>query len=286
MKRLHLFEVEDLAVCPDWVRDCVTSMIVVVHRWFGVPQVIAEQLDLILADFGSETAVTIVDTCSGNGGPMPDAVRLLASIKSQNRPIQLLLTDKRPPARLVAELNQHDSEVRYLNRSVDARQALMDQLGEADIDRAVIKSEENLPFVVRTLVCGFHHFAPEQARSLLLDAQRSNQPLLIFELTNGTVPPRWLWWTALLPSFLFGILVSVFARPFSFRSVVFSFLLPIIPACFAWDGAVTTARTYREGEFNAMLDTLPKNNHFRWQYLTVPGAVVEYSLIVGRPVKI
>ena len=51
MKRLHLFEVEDLcSFCPDWIRDGVTSMIVVVHRWFGVPQVMAEP-DLEL-DFG------------------------------------------------------------------------------------------------------------------------------------------------------------------------------------------------------------------------------------------
>ena len=79
MKRLHLFEVEDLAACPDWIRDCVTAMIVVVHRWFGVPQVIADQLDPILAEFDHETPVSIVDTCSGNGGPMPDALELLAA---------------------------------------------------------------------------------------------------------------------------------------------------------------------------------------------------------------
>ena len=161
----------------------------------------------------------------------------------------------------------------------------MDQLDASDLNHSDETPIADVPAVVRTLVCGFHHLAPDQARLILLDAQQSSQPLLIFELTNGTVPPRWLWWTALLPSFLFGLLVSVFARPLSVRSVVFSFLLPVIPACFAWDGAVTTARTYREDEFYAMLETLPKADHYRWQFLTVPGAVVEYSLIVGRPIK-
>lgn len=285
MNRLHLFEVEDLAGCPDWIRDCVTAMIVVVHRWFGVPQVVAEQLKPILADLGAATAVTIVDTCSGNGGPMPDVLRLLAPAQGQGLPVQLLLTDKRPPVRLVAELSQRDSNIRYLDRPIDGCLPLMDQLGAIDINHPGKTEVGDARSIVRTLVCGFHHFAPEQARLILLDAQQANQPLVIFELTNGTVPPRWLWWATLLPNFLFGLLVSVFARPLSVRGVVFSFLLPIIPACFAWDGAVTSARTYREYEFHAMLETLPQTSDYQWQFLTAPGAVVECSLIVGRPVK-
>ena len=284
MNRLHLFEVEDLAACPDWIRDCVTAMIVVVHRWLGVPQVMADHLESILADFESGTAVTIVDTCSGNGGPMPDALELLITTQNPDRPIRLLLTDIRPPSRLVTELEQSDSDVRYLDRSVDACLPLMEQLCAGDVD-ADNTSKVNVKSVVRTLVCGFHHLAPKQARSFLLDAQQANQPLLIFELTNGTVPPRWLWWGTLLPNFLFGLLVSLFARPLSLHSVVFSFLVPVIPACFAWDGAVTSARIYQEDEFQAMVETLPKTDSYRWEYLTAPGAVVEYSLIVGRPAR-
>ena len=70
MKRLHLFEVEDLAICPNWIRDRVTSMIIVVHRWLGVPRIIADQLKPILADLDSQSVV-VVDVCSGSGGPMP-----------------------------------------------------------------------------------------------------------------------------------------------------------------------------------------------------------------------
>ena len=287
MKRLHLFEVEDLAKCPDWIRNGVTAMIVVVHRWFGVPQVIASQLEPILADFDNQSAVMVVDSCSGSGGPMPDALELLAATQEPTRSIRLLLTDIRPPSRLVGELHKGDLSIQYLDRSVDACLPMMDQIDAEDVSNGSDdqRSIAGVEAVVRTLVCGFHHLAPEQARLFLLDAQQANQPLLIFELTDGTVPPRWLWWSTLLPNFLFGLLVSLFARPLSIRSVVFSFLLPVIPACFAWDGAVTSARIYREGEFHAMLATLPKTNRYRWEFRTVPGAVVEYSLIVGRPVK-
>ena len=59
---------------------------------------------------------------------MPDALELLTASKNQHRPIRLLLTDKRPPARLVAELNQNDSKIRYLDRSIDTCLPLMNQL--------------------------------------------------------------------------------------------------------------------------------------------------------------
>ena len=288
MKRLHLFEVEDLTGCPDWIRDCVTSMIVVVHRWFGVPQFVADQLEPILTDLANETSVTIVDTCSGNGGPMPDVLRLLTPAQRQSHSIQLVLTDIRPPSELVAKLSergQNESDIQYVDRSVDVCLPLMNQLSADEIHHGDQKLKRNPPTIIRTLVCGFHHLAPEQARLVLLDAQQAGQSLVIFELTNGTVPPRWLWWATLPPNFLFGLLVSAFVRPLSFRRVVFSFLLPVIPACFAWDGAVTSARTYREAEFHAMLETLPQTGDYNWQFLTVPGAVVEHSLIVGRPVN-
>lgn len=282
MKRLHLFEVEDLAICPHWIRDCVTSMIVVVHRWLGVPRIVANQLNLILADMDDQ-AVTIVDVCSGSGGPMPDALALVTAERNPDREIQLVLTDIQPPSRLVDELGRSESNIRYFKRSLDVCLPLIEQMQAADNgDCSQAIGGESL--VVRTLACGFHHMPPERARLVLLDAQQSNQPLVIFELTDGTVPPRWLWWITLLPNFLFGLVVSLFARPVTARGFVFSFLLPIIPACFAWDGAVTSARTYREAEFYELIQTLPKREDYQWEFKTVPGIVGQHSLIVGRPV--
>ena len=285
MKRLHLFEVEDLAICPDWIRDRVTSMIVVVHRWLGVPRMVADQLGILLADLDAE-AVTIVDVCSGNGGPLPDALELITEQNLDCR-VKLVLTDLRPPSGWVAESSsgkgKAESSVQYFKRSLNACLPLMEQLRITENDGcdSLIGNES---LVVRTLVCGFHHFAPEHARLVLLDAQKSKHPLVIFELTDGTVPPRWLWWVTLPPNFLFGLLVSLFTWPVTVGGLVFSFLLPIIPACFAWDGAVTSARTYREAEFYDLIDTLPASEDYQWEFKTVPGAVVQHSLIVGRPV--
>ena len=286
LKRLHLFEVEDLAICPDWIRDRVTSMIVVVHRWLGVPRMVADQLELVLADLDGP-AVTIVDVCSGNGGPLPAALELMTTEQNFDRSIELVLTDLRPPSGWVAGLSKgegkNESSIQYLERSLNACAPLMEQLRTTRNDGCDLLVPDG-SLVVRTLVCGFHHFAPEQARLVLLDAQKSKQPLVIFELTDGTVPPRWLWWVTLPPNFLFGLLVSLFTWPVTVWGLVFSFLIPIIPACFAWDGAVTSARTYREAEFYDLVQTLPASEDYQWEFKTVPGATVQHSLIIGRPV--
>jgi len=194
LKRLHLFEVEDLAICPDWIRDRVTSMIVVVHRWLGVPRIVADQLGGLLAD-SSGRAVTIVDVCSGSGGPLPDTLDLMITEQTLDRRARLVLTDLRPPLWWEADLSEGkgetESRVQYLDRSLDACLPLMEQLktsrNENENGNALIVDGS---LVVRTLVCGFHHLAPEYARLVLLDAQESKQPLVIFELTDGTVPPR------------------------------------------------------------------------------------------------
>ena len=286
LKRLHLFEIEDLAICPDWIRDRVTSMIVVVHRWLGVPRIVADQLGLLLADMDGE-AFTIVDVCSGNGGPLPEALELMMAEQCLDHRVELLLTDLRPPSGWMARLDKDKakiaSSIQYFEQSLNACAPLMEQLrttpnGGCD---SLIRDGS---LVVRTLVCGFHHFAPEQARLVLLDAQKSKQPLVIFELTDGTVPPRWLWWVTLPPNFLYGLLVSLFTWPLTIREAVFSFLIPIIPACFAWDGAVTSARTYREVEFYDLMKTLPASKDYQWEFKTVPGAIVQHSLIIGRSV--
>ena len=265
-------------------------MIVVVHRWFGVPRVVADQVKQVLANFGEE-AVTIVDVCSGSGGPMLAALELVVAEQDQDRRIDLVLTDLQPPSRLVSELNGSKSSIRYLEWPVNVCLPLMEQLETSVAGGAVQVVDRGASVVdcgasvVRTLVCGFHHLAPEQARLVLLDAQRANQPLVIFELTDGTVPPRWLWWVTLPANFLFGLLVSLFARPVTVHGLAFSFLLPIIPACFAWDGAVTSARTYREAEFYELVKTLPTRDDYQWEFKTVPGAVVQCSLMVGRPIE-
>jgi hypothetical protein len=280
VQRLHLFEVEDLAICPAWLRNAITEMISVVHRWLGTANILAEEIEPILIE-RDDASFTLIDFCSGNGGPMPD---VLQQLKNQRRfetgqgsgeTLELILTDLHPSASALDRFRDNAVEgVRYLETSVDATSfephKVDDIAGDADL-------------FIRTMICSFHHLAPQQAKSVLESAQRAMQTLVIFEMSDGSTPPRWLWWATLAPNFLFGLLVSAFSRPMTIGKFFFSFVIPIIPACFAWDGAVTNMRTYRKDYFAELTSSIEKSN-YQWTFKTIPGTMINHIVIVGRPI--
>ena len=68
MGRIHLFEFEDLPWFPNWLRQSLARLIVVMHRILGTPDEIAKFVEQIAEKTGQRK---VVDLCSGSGGPMP-----------------------------------------------------------------------------------------------------------------------------------------------------------------------------------------------------------------------
>lgn len=92
MKRVHLFEFEDLKWFPNWIRICMTRLIMVMHKKFKT----SEDMSKLLADLIKQTNTTkIIDLCSGSGGPMLDTFYHLKDIY-KIEDIELLLTDLYP----------------------------------------------------------------------------------------------------------------------------------------------------------------------------------------------
>ena len=76
MKRIQLFEFEDLIWFPDWLRKCLTRMMVVMHRLLNTSEEMAELVKRVLEQ-SEYVDKTIIDLCSGSGGPMPEVQRIL-----------------------------------------------------------------------------------------------------------------------------------------------------------------------------------------------------------------
>lgn len=292
MKRLHLFEIEDLSGCPHWLRSVITDMLSLVHRWLGTADIIHAQLEPLLAQ---QKPTTITDLCSGSGGPMVEVVSRLrqqgakqipstsnsAATNLEGQPIgsgspladtQLRLTDLYPNAAVVANFQRSHTErpwVRFESDPVDAT--------------AVRPITEQDRAEVRTMICCFHHMPPAQARKILASAQSDRQPMLIFEMSDNSVPPKWLWWIAIIPNFFFGLLVAVFTRPVTPIRFLLSFIVPVIPICFAWDGAVSNIRTYIESDIQELLEPI-KDDTYQWQVKCVPGMLMKHLVVIGTPI--
>jgi len=259
MKRIHLFELEDFAWFPNWIRICLTRLIVVMHKFLGSPADLIQLLNRALAH--SESAA-IVDLCSGSGGPMLEVYRTLKKQPGLGS-LQLTLTDLYPNLTLAAAINARaDAELRYDTQSINAANVASGLRG------------------VRTLVGSFHHMRPEVARHILQDAKEKHQPICVYEISDNSFPIS-LWWVALPLNFLMALFITPFARPVTVKQLFFTYALPIIPFCFAWDGAVSNARTYTLGDMATLLEGL-QSDDYTWETGLISGKAKKLYLL-GLP---
>ena len=261
MKRIHLFEFEDLPWFPHWIRKHMTNMLNAVHRLMGTAETIASLLDPFLKD---TQQTQILDLCSGSGGPIIDATHLLRSNYGIDH-LSLTLSDLYPNEQVAQQINASKDGIRYLITPVDATQQQPTQEG------------------LRTMICSFHHLRPVHALNILQSVQQGNQPFFLFELSDNSQPPTFLWWLALPFNFLFALFVSIKTRPFTWQQFVFSFILPILPLFFAWDGAVSNTRTYTREDLEELLAQLPTSN-YKWQIGTIKGVPGNHLYLKGMPV--
>lgn len=262
MKRIHLFEFEDQSWFPDWIRVRMTRMLVVVHKLFGTAPHLAKLIDQSLEKSG---ATSIVDLCSGGGGPMIDVIDILKE-EYGHEDLKLVLSDLYPDHSFAQQINeQNNPKLSYTTSSVDA----------TNIDR-------NLKGL-RTMICSLHHMRPTVAKAILQDAQEAMQPICVYEISDNSVPPTFLWWIGLPFNFIFALFVSPLARPMTWQQIVFTYLIPIIPICFAWDGTVSNTRTYTVSDMDELLEGFDSDN-YQWEKGTIKSKGGNKLYLLGMPV--
>lgn len=260
MKRIHLFEVEDFEWFPAWLRSCMTRLIIVMHRFVGTKDKVAGLLNNLIQTSGR---TTILDYCSGSGGPMPEVFQTLKTTSGKSD-LNLILSDLYPDNETINKYNNdEESSIRYITKPVD-----------------VIKANTEIDGI-RTMIGSFHHFKPDDARSILKDAQARNQPICIFEISDNSTP-IYLWWVAIPINFLMALFITPLARPMTVQQLLFTYLIPVIPLCFAWDGAVSNARTYTLDDLEKLLEGL-ESDSYKWEKGKIEGTTNQLYLI-GQPV--
>jgi hypothetical protein len=246
MKRVHVPEIEDQAWFPSWLRTCLTNLIVVFGRMIGGTEVLFALVSRVLKE---ERIDRIVDLGSGGGGPMPE---ILSSIRedAQTADATLTMTDLYPNLDALDRFNREDEpHIRYLRDPVDA----------SDLASA--------PPGLKTMVNCFHHMRPDRARAILESAQAHRQPLLIYEMADNNIP--FVVWLLALPLSLSLVGLSVFfltpfVRPLTVRQLLFTYVIPIIPVFYAWDGQASMPRIYTLDDLDELLEGLGSPD-YRWK---------------------
>ncbi|HEX4566409.1 MAG TPA: hypothetical protein VH138_07235 [Vicinamibacterales bacterium] len=241
MLRFHLIELEDQSWFPAVIRDLATDYLHFIETALKLDGRLAPLVARALTESGT---MRIVDLCSGGSGPVPSLVRTL---NANGVPVTATLTDLYPNITAFEEIAKRtDSRVTFATEPVDAR--------------AVPPSLTGL----RTIFNGFHHLRPEDARSVLHAAAAARQPIAIFEISERsprTIP------VVLTPLMVW--LVTPFMRPFLWRRLLWTYLIPLVPLTCLWDGIVSQLRAYTLDELRGLA---AGSAPMRWDIGQVPFA--------------
>src|SRR5690348_2492047 len=241
--RLQLFELEDQSWFPATIRDLATDYIHFIEITFHLHRPVVP----LLADALRTTrAEQIVDLCSGGGGPIPALQRALAA---EGLDLRFTLSDRFPnlPAMRWLETTSH-GRITFVEHSVDARAVPQDLKG------------------FRTIFNSFHHFRLDDAKAILRDAVQAGKPIGIFEIPERSV----LVLVATIFTPLFVALATPFIRPFCWRRLFWTYVVPLVPLTCLWDGIVSQLRAYTVQELGRLTQDLADDDAYEWRTGHVP----------------
>jgi hypothetical protein len=182
---------------------------------------------------------TLVDLATGSGQSAANA-----SEKVQNPHFQLVLTDKYPTGK--------SSRQEIIRLDV-----LHDDYPEADL---------------YTIFNAFHHFNEEERLLIAIKATENGSKLLVIE----PLQPTFFTFLKVLVATLFGpILLTPFMRPFSWKWIVLTYLIPMGIFVTVWDGLASVIKSLSEDEWQDLKSELHKK-----------GRSVEQGFLTSRTTKL
>lgn len=257
MRRLQLVELHDLPWFPAAWRDPFTDFMAFYSERLGPYSEAHPVLADALRHAGSPR---LVDLCSGGGASVLALKPALDA--ALGTPARVTLTDKYPNlGAFAAAARRFAGEVDFVAEPVDATAV------PAELDG------------FRTLVGSFHHFPPPVARGILEDAVRKRRGLAVLELTERR---PFLWLLPLLVTPLLVWCLTPFIRPATFRRLLWTYLVPIVPLVAVVDGFVSVLRSYTPEELLALTAGLEEG--YCWKAGTVPSiGAARIPYLVGWP---
>lgn len=234
-----LFEFEDQKWFPDFLRTYMTDYLQFIFSRLNMYKPVLPILHELLTRTSTNT---IVDTCSGSGGP-------LFALKKEyeyyyDSPLIIRLTDKYIPLNIVTNL---PDGITYEKTPLDA---------------------DNIPQNVtglRTMFSSMHHFRTQQIEKILFDAVSKNQPLVFFDSGNKSI----LMIISIILLHPIGLfLFTPFIKPFSFSRLLLTYVIPLIIFFTIWDGVISIINLHNEKDLKSFVNK-EKFSSYHWSIGTL-----------------
>ncbi|WP_156820720.1 hypothetical protein [Dasania marina] len=254
MQRMQLFEFTDIPWLPPSLRSLVTDFL---HTLIELNHPFLSKITIMAQAVLATDRCRVIDLCSGSSGPW---LHLTEQLRSEiGQPIEVLLTDKFPD--------------QMTSKKVISTEDLACHPDPVD----VLAMHEELKGA-RSLFNALHHFEPEIAQIIIADVVKNNQAIIMFELLQRT------WYAVLLAlTTPFAVmLLTPLIRPFSFRRLFFTYVIPIAPIMITWDGLVSELRCYTTDELQAM-SQCPGSEHYQWHIGAYKHRAMPVTYMVAYP---
>jgi hypothetical protein len=237
MRRIQFIELHEQPWFPAFLRNDVADTLQFGLSLLKVYSPVMPLLRRALASTGSRS---IVDLCSGAGGPWSELAPML---QRETGYIRISLTDKYPYSCASEKAESiPETALDFHKDPVDARNVPSDLNG------------------FRTMFTSFHHFPPAETRAIIQSALDAGEGIGIFEITRRSASALFLILIWSLTPFFF----APFVRPFRWSRLFFTYVVPIIPLVMLFDGVVSCLRTYHPEELRKMLEKLSAPE-YQWQ---------------------
>lgn len=257
MRRIQFIEIHEQPWFPSFLRDDVTDAL---QHGLGILRAYEPIGSMLHWALDSSTSRSIVDLCSGGGGPWLDLSR---NLKSKGRTAQIWLSDKFPNVRAFQILSEASgNQIAFRADSVDAMKVPRELTG------------------FRTMFSSYHHFSPEEARAVLQDAVDAGEGIGIFEVTRRAPSAIGL----MFPWALLVFLSTPWIRPFRWSRIFWTYVVPIVPLVVLFDGLVSCCRTYRPQELSTIVEKLT-GSEYLWEAGEQTGSrgKVPITYLIGSP---
>ncbi len=168
------------------------------------------------------------DLCSGSGEP---AISIFSESKNYTN---LRLSDKYPNLNFSKQAN-----VLYIEESIDVLN---------------IKFEEGITY---TMYNAFHHFTDADKKNILQKCNAANANLYIVEILE----PTFFFLVKVLTLTTLGVLLfNPFVKPFSWKRILFTYLIPINIVSITFDGVVSVLKSRSLSTYKKMCSDMKNVN--------------------------
>ena len=264
MKRSQLFEFTDQPWYPQVFRGIQTDYLQFVTTLGSGHKNLVPLMVKAMQHAGTNR---ILDLCSGGAGPW---IQLHEEFERAGYPVTVQLSDKYPHSNASRKWNGAAGRgIEYLAEPVDALRVPPHLKG------------------MRTMFEGFHHFKPEQARSILQNAMENRAAIGIFEAAlKPPLAPILLLLSPLMT--LAGYLsFTPFIKPLTWSRLLWTYLLPLVPLATCWDGVVSFLRGYSVHDLEELTEAI-RSPDYVWEagQASTGTPVFVFTYLIGYPVGV